>query len=132
MQNASMAYETALDKIVSMVKYRTPQITELYRVLMETAESGDDSAVICMNKLEKAFPDLVIIEPKSDQKVIENKFFRLIVPRASVATIEDDGGTIRIADSVIEFAVAELPIKVETEEDYLKIYKLILSEYWYA
>ena len=129
LQNAAMAYEPALDKIVSMVKYRTPQITELYHVLMETAESGDDAAIICMNKLEKAFPDLVIVEPKSDQKVIENKFFRLIVPRSSVATIEDDGGTIKIADSVIEFAVAELPIKVETEEDYLKIYKLILSEY---
>ena len=34
-----------------------------------------------------------------------------------------------MADSAIEFAVAELPIQVESEDDYLKIYKLILSEY---
>jgi hypothetical protein len=129
LQNAALAYEPAVDKVTELVKYRTPKITELYHVLMATAEGGDDSAIICMNKLEKAFPDLIIVEPNKDQKVIENKFFRLVVPRASVAQIDDDGGTIKIADSVIEFAVAELPIKVETEEDYLKIYKLILSEY---
>ena len=129
MQNAAMAYEPAVDKITEKVKYRTPQITELYKALMATAESGEDSAIISMNKLEKTYPDLVITEPNKDQKVIENKFFRLIVPRSSVATIDDDGGTIRIADSVIEFAVAELPIKIENEQDYLKIYKLILSEY---
>ncbi|MCR5213941.1 MAG: sel1 repeat family protein [Eubacterium sp.] len=129
LQNAAMAYEPAVDKIVEKVKYRTPKITELYKVLMSTAEGGDDAAIICMNKLEKAFPDLVIMEPAKDQKVIENKFFRLLVPRASVATIDDDGGTIKIADSVVEFAVAELPIKVDSEDDYLKIYKLILSEY---
>ena len=129
LQNAALAYEPAVDKLTELVKYRTPKITELYQVLMKTAEGGDDSAIICMNKLEKAFPDLIIVEPNKDQKVIENKFFRLVVPRASVAQIDDDGGTIKIADSVVEFAVAELPIKVETEEDYLKIYKLILSEY---
>ena len=129
MQNAAMAYEPAVDKITEKVKYRTPQITELYKALMETAEGGDDSAIISMNKLEKTYPELVIAEPTSEQKVIENKFFRLLVPRNSVATIDDDGGTIKIADSVIEFAVAELPIKVDNEEDYLKIYKLILSEY---
>jgi TPR repeat protein len=129
MRNAAMAYEPAIDKIIEKVKFRTPQITELYSVLMETAEGGDDAAIICMNKLEKTYNDLVIAEPASDQKVIENKFFRLLVPRSSVSTIEDDGGTIKIADSVIEFAVAELPIKVDSEEDYLKIYKLILSEY---
>ena len=129
LQNAAMAYEPAVDKITEMVKYHTPQITELYKVLMKTAEGGDDSAIRSMNKLEKTYPDLVITEPNKDQKVIENKFFRLVVPRASVATIDDDGGTIKIADSIIEFAVAELPIKIENEEDYLKIYKLILSEY---
>lgn len=129
LKNAAMAYVPAVDKVTELVKYRTPQITELYRTLMDLSEGGDDQAIISMNKLEKAFPDLIIVEPTKDQKVIENKFFRLIVPRASVAQIDDDGGTIKLADSVIEFAVAELPIKVETEEDYLKIYKLILSEY---
>ena len=129
MQNAAMAYVPATEKVVEKVKYRTPQIDELYKALMTTAEGGDDSAVICMNMLEKAYNDLIIIEPGPTEKVIENKFFRLVVPRSSTAQINDDGGTIKIADSVIEFAVAELPIKVETTEDYLKIYKLILSEY---
>ena len=129
LKNAAMAYVPAVDKVTELVKYRTPQITELYHVLMSLAEGGDDQAIISMNKLEKSFPDLIIVEPTKDQKVIENKFFRLVVPRSSVAQIDDDGGTIKLADSVIEFAVAELPIKVETEEDYLKIYKLILSEY---
>ena len=82
-----------------------------------------------MNKLEKAYPELVIVEPESSQKVIENKFFRLLVPREASAVINDEGGTIKMADSAIEFAVAELPIQVESEDDYLKIYKLILSEY---
>ena len=82
-----------------------------------------------MNKLEKKYPELVIAEAGKDEKAIENKFFRLIVPKNCSPTINDDGGTIPLADSVIEFAVAELPVKVENEEDYLKIYKLILSEY---
>ncbi len=129
LKNAAMAYEPAVDKITEKVKYRTPQITELYKALMLTAEGGDDAAIKSMNKMEKTYPDLVITEPNKDQKVIENKFFRLVVPRSSVASIDDEGGTIRIADSVIEFAVAELPIKIQNEEDYLKIYKLILSEY---
>ncbi len=129
LQDAAMAYEPAVDKITEKVKYRTPQIDELYKSLMNIAEGGDDAAIKSMNKLEKTYPDLVITSPTKDQKVIENKFFRLLVPRASVATIDDDGGTIKIADSIIEFAVAELPIKVDNEEDYLKIYKLILSEY---
>ncbi len=129
LQNAAMAYVPAVEKIIELVKYHTPQISELYEVLMKTAESGEDSAIISMNMLEKTYPDLIIKEPSSDEKVIENKFFRLIVPKSCTAVINDDGGTIKLADSAIEFAVAELPIKVENEDDYLKIYKLILSEY---
>ena len=129
LENAAMAYVPAVDKLLEMVKYVTPAIQQLYDVLMETAETGDDSAIISMNKLEKAFPELVIKESGDGEKVIENKFFRLIVPRECSATINDDGGTIKIADSVIEFAVAELPVKVASEDDYLKIYKLIISEY---
>ena len=129
LENAAMAHIPAVEKLVEMVKYRTPQIGELYKKLIEMAETGDDSAIVSMNKLEKAYPDLVIAEPSASEKVIENKFFRLLVPRECTAVINDDGGTIKIADSVIEFAVAELPIKVDSEDDYLKIYKLILSEY---
>ena len=127
--NAAMAYVPAVDKIVELVGYRTPAINELYKSLMDLAETGEENAIVSMNKLEKKYPDLVITEPASDEKVIENKFFRLVVPKSSNSQINDDGGTIKLADSVIEFAVAELPVKVENEDDYLKIYKLILSEY---
>ena len=127
--NAAMAFVPATDKVVELVGYKTPQIEELYKTLMDLAETGEETAIISMNKLEKKYPDLVITEPASDEKVIENKFFRLVVPKSSNSQINDDGGTIRLADSVIEFAVAELPVKVENEDDYLKIYKLILSEY---
>ena len=87
------------------------------------------SAIISMNMLEKKYTDLVIKQPTSGQKVIENKFFRLCVPKESTAVINDEGGTIKLADSVVEFAVAEMPVSADQEEDYLKIYKLILSEY---
>ncbi len=129
LENASMAYVPAVEKIVELVKYKTPQIEELYKSLIEIAETGEDAAIISMHELEQTYPELVIVEPDANQKVIENKFFRLLVPRECNAVINDEGGTIKIADSVIEFAVAELPVKVESEDDYLKIYKLILSEY---
>lgn len=74
--------------------------------------------------MEKKYTDLVIKQPTSGQKVIENKFFRLCVPKESTAVINDEGGTIKLADSVVEFAVAEMPVSADQEEDYLKIYKL--------
>ena len=129
MQSAKQAYVPAVKKIVEMVAYITPNIVDLYRELCEIAETGDDSAIISMNMLEKKYTDLVIKQPTSGQKVIENKFFRLCVPKESTAVINDEGGTIKLADSVVEFAVAEMPVSADQEEDYLKIYKLILSEY---
>ena len=128
-ENAAMAHVPAVEKVTEMVKYVTPQISELYEVLITQAETGEDSAIISMNKLEKTYPELIVKEATPKEKVIENKFFRLLVPKETTAVINDDGGTIKLADSVIEFAVAELPVKVENEDDYLKIYKLILSEY---
>ena len=129
MQSAKMAYVPAVEKLVNMVAYVTPDIVSLYQELCEIAETGDDSAIIAMNMLEKKFHELVIKEPTSAQKIIENKFFRLCVPKESTAVINDEGGTIKLADSVVEFAVAEMPVSADQEEDYLKIYKLILSEY---
>ena len=129
LQSAKMAYVPAVDVLVGLVAYTTPQMKELYKELIEIAETGDDSALICMNKMEKKFNDLVIKEPASNQKIIENKFFRLCVPRECTAVINDDGGTIKFADSVVEFAVAEMPVDANDESNYLKIYKLILSEY---
>ena len=129
MHSAKQAYVPAVKKIVEMVAYITPGIVDLYNELCEIAETGDDSAIISMNMLEKKYTDLVIKQPTSGQKVIENKFFRLCVPKESTAVINDEGGTIKLADSVVEFAVAEMPVSADQEEDYLKIYKLILSEY---
>lgn len=128
-ENASMGYVPAIEKLIELVPYTTQQIWSLYDALIEHAETGDETAIVAMNKLEMNYYDLVIREPEKNQKVVENKFFRLCVPKECTATINDEGGTIKLADSVVEFAVAELPVNAEAEQDYLKIYKLIVSEY---
>lgn len=128
-ENASMGHEKAIDKIIEMVPQVTVEISDLYRNLIEVAETGDDAAIISMNKLEKKYNSLVLKAPEENQKVIENKFFRLCVPKECIAVISDEGGTIKFADSVVEFAVAEMPVSVNDENGFLKIYKLILSEY---
>jgi TPR repeat protein len=129
LQSAKMGYVPAVDKILELVDTKNSKIDELYNELIEIAETGDDSAIVSMNKLEKKYNELVIKKPKDGEKVIENKFFRLCVPKECTAVINDDGGTIKFADSVVEFAVAEMPVNAEAEDSYLKIYKLILSEY---
>lgn len=129
MQSAKMAHVSAIENIIELVPTTNSKIEELYAELIGIAETGDDSAIIAMNKLEKKYKDLVIKQANDRQKVIENKFFRLAVPKECTAVINDEGGTIKFADSVVEFAVAELPVSAEDEENYLKIYKLILSEY---
>ncbi len=128
-ENASMGYVPAIDKLTELVFTTTQQIWSLYDALIELAETGDETAIVAMNKLEMSYVDLVIREPEKSQKVVENKFFRLCVPKECTATIDDNGGTIKLADSVVEFAVAELPVNANDEKDYLRIYKLIVSEY---
>ncbi len=129
LKSACMGYVPAIDKVIMFVDSTNPKIEALYEELIEIAETGDDSAIIAMNKLEKKYNDLVIKKPTDGQKIIENKFFRLCVPKECTAVINDEGGTIKFADSVVEFAVAEMPVSADEESDYLKIYKLILSEY---
>ncbi len=129
LQSACMGYVPAVEKIIELATVADRKIETLYMELQSIAETGDDSAIIAMNKLEKRFNSLVIKQPTDAQKIIENKFFRLCVPKECTAVINDDGGTIKFADSVVEFAVAEMPVKADEEADYLKIYKLILSEY---
>ena len=129
LQSAAMAYVPAVEKIIGLLNKSNAQVEALYNELISIAETGDDSAIICMNMLEKKFNELVIKQPKNGEKIIENKFFRLCVPKECTAVINDDGGTIKFADSVVEFAVAEMPVSADEEENYLKIYKLILSEY---
>jgi len=129
LQSACMGYVPAVEKIIELATTVDRKVETLYMELQSIAETGDDSAIIAMNKLEKKFNSLVIKQPTDAQKIIENKFFRLCVPKECTAVINDDGGTIKFADSVVEFAVAEMPVKADDEADYLKIYKLILSEY---
>ncbi|MDE5872993.1 MAG: sel1 repeat family protein [Lachnospiraceae bacterium] len=129
LQSAKMGHVPAIDVLINIVPSTTDEIRALYDELIGIAETGDDSAIICMHKLELKFNDLVIMEPDEGEKIIENKFFRLCVPKECTASINDEGGTIKFADSVVEFAVAELPVSADNEEGYLKIYKLILSEY---
>lgn len=129
LQSAKLGYVPAIDKVIELVDRKVPAIDELYNELVGIAETGDDSAIISMNKLEKKYNELVLREPSDTQKIIENKFFRLSVPKECTTAINDDGGTIKFGDSVVEFAVAEMPVAADNEESYLKIYKLILSEY---
>ena len=35
-------------------------------------------------------------------------------------SFNDEGGTIKLADSVVEFAVAEMPVNATAEQDYLR------------
>ena len=128
LQSAKVGYVPAVDKITELVDKINPEIEALYKELIEIAETGDDSAIIAMNKLEKKYNDLIIKQPTSAQKIIQNKFFRLFVPKECTAVINDEGGTIKFADSIVEFAVAEMPVNADDEENDLEIYKLIVSE----
>ncbi len=129
LRSAMMGHVPAVEKVIEFVPRVNNDIEKLYAELVSIAETGDDSAIIAMNKMEKRYHELVLKQPGDNQKVIENKFFRLSVPKESTAVINDEGGTIKLADSVVEFAVAEMPVAAEDESNYLKIYKLILSEY---
>ena len=129
LNSARTGYVPAVEKLTELVPECNEKIQYIYSELREIAGTGDDSCIIAMNKLERKYTELILRQPNEWQKVIENKFFRLCIPKECTAQINDDGGTIKFADSVVEFAVAELPVTADDEENYLKIYKLILSEY---
>lgn len=124
-------YAPAIERIAALSPSMTDDTIKLYEQLREQAKKGNENALISMNRLEGAFPDLLYrqVQEKEGYKIIDNKFFKLSVPKEYTAVINDEGGTIRIADSVVEFAVAEMPIQAEAEEEFLKVYKLILGEY---
>lgn len=101
----------------------------LYEELKEIVKGGDVEALSGMHLIEEQFKELLNPIENSANKVIQNKFFRLQVPKSCTAVINDEGGTIRFADSVVEFAVAEMPVRVDSEEEYNKIFDLIYREY---
>ena len=128
---AMNGYAPSVEKIVSLEPKLTDSTSELYDHLKDLARKGNNGALISMNRLEQAYPDLIFrqVQEREGYKVIDNKFFKMSIPKEYSAVINDDGGTIKIADSVVEFAVAEMPIQADEEEAFLKVYDLIISEY---
>lgn len=119
----------AVKQILSMVSTLEDSLRELYEELKDVVKHGDVEALTAMHMIEEKFKELLNPVESSSNKVIQNKFFRLQVPKSCTAVINDEGGTIRFADSVVEFAVAEMPVKVDDEEEYNKVFNLIYKEY---
>lgn len=119
----------AVKQLLTMVKSLEQRMLDMYHGLKDVVKSGDVDALSSMHLIEEQFKELLNPVESDSNKVIQNKFFRLQVPRNCTAVINDEGGTIRFADSAIEFAVAEMPINAENEEDYNKIFNLIYREY---
>lgn len=119
----------AVKQLLTMVKTLNQRLLDMYHGLKDIVKAGDVDALSSMHLIEEQFKELLNPVESDSNKVIQNKFFRLQVPRNCTAVINDEGGTIRFADSAIEFAVAEMPINAENEEDYNKIFNLIYREY---
>ena len=119
----------ATKQVLSIVKVLDQKLIDMYHGLKDIVKAGDVEALNCMHIIEEQFKELLNPVENDSNKVIQNKFFRLQVPRSCTAVINDEGGTIRFADSAVEFAVAEMPVKIESEEDYNKVFNLIYREY---
>ena len=119
----------AVKQLLTMVKSLNQRLLDMYHGLKDIVKAGDVDALSSLHLIEEQFKELLNPVESDSNKVIQNKFFRLQVPRNCTAVINDEGGTIRFADSAIEFAVAEMPINAENEEDYNKIFNLIYREY---
>lgn len=119
----------AVKQYLAMVSSLNQQVKDLYEGLKEIVRAGDVDALSSMYLIENQFKELLNPVESDSNKVIQNKFFRLQVPKSCTAVINDEGGTIRFADSVVEFAVAEMPVCVDTEEEYNKVFNLIYKEY---
>lgn len=128
---AMNGYAPSVAKLVELEPQMTDNTVKLYEHLKEVARKGNNDALVSMNRLEQAYPDLIYrqVREREGYKVIDNKFFKLSVPKEYTTVIDDEGGTIKIADSVVEFAVAEMPIQADEEAAFLKVYDLIISEY---
>lgn len=126
---ASKGYIPAVEKVLSYVQVLDDTTHKLYEDLKDVVKAGDVEALSCMHMIEEKFKELLNPVENSSNKVIQNKFFRLQVPKSCTAVINDEGGTIRFADSVVEFAVAEMPVRVDDEEEYNKVFNLLYKEY---
>ena len=119
----------AVKNLLEMHDVLNPDLDRLYESLKDVVKAGDADALTSMHMIEEKFKELLNPVENDANKVIQNKFFRLSVPKSCTAVINDEGGTIRFADSAVEFAVAEMPVKVDTDEEYNKVFNLIYKEY---
>ncbi|MBE5942802.1 MAG: sel1 repeat family protein [Lachnospiraceae bacterium] len=126
---ASKGSVPAVKNLLKLVTRLDARLTEMYHGLKEIVKQGDVEALSAMHLIEEQFKELLNPVENDSNKVIQNKFFRLQVPKNCTAVINDEGGTIRLADSAIEFAVAEMPVNVDEEEEYNKVFNLIYREY---
>ncbi len=126
---ASKGSVPAVKNLLKMVTRLDARLVDMYNGLKDVVKQGDVEALSAMHLIEEQFKELLNPVENDSNKVIQNKFFRLQVPRNCTAVINDEGGTIRLADSAIEFAVAEMPVNVDEEEEYNKVFNLIYREY---
>lgn len=119
----------AVKKLLADVHTLDNSMMDLYEGLKDVVKLGDVEALSAMHLIEEQFKQLLNPVESLTNKVIQNKFFRLQVPKSCTAVINDEGGTIRFADSSVDFAVAEMPVLVDTEEEYNKVFNLIYKEY---
>lgn len=119
----------AVKKLLADVRTLEEPMLDLYEGLKEVVKHGDVEALSAMHLIEEQFKQLLNPVESNSNKVIQNKFFRLQVPKSCTAVINDEGGTIRFADSSVDFAVAEMPVLVDTEEEYNKVFNLLYKEY---
>lgn len=119
----------AVKNVLSIVKAIDNDLLALYEELKEIVKEGDVDALSSMHLIEEQFKELLNPVESDSNKVIQNKYFRLQVPKSCTAVINDEGGTIRFADSAVEFAVAEMPVQINSEEEYNKVFNLIYREY---
>lgn len=119
----------AVKNLLEMHDKLTPDLDRLYESLKDVVKAGDADALTSMHMIEEKFKELLNPVESDSNKVIQNKFFRLQVPKSCTAVINDEGGTIRFADSAVEFAVAEMPVKVDSDEEFNKVFNLIYREY---
>lgn len=119
----------AVQQLLKLVPALDDEMLQLYSGLKEIVKQGDTDALTSMYFIEEKFKELLNPVQRDSNKVIQNKFFRLQVPKSCTAVINDEGGTIRFADSVVDFAVAEMPVRVDSVEEYNKVFDLLYSEY---
>lgn len=119
----------AVKNVLAIVKAIDNDLLALYEELKEIVKEGDVDALSSMHLIEEQFKELLNPVESDSNKVIQNKYFRLQVPKSCTAVINDEGGTIRFADSAVEFAVAEMPVQINSEEEYNKVFNLIYREY---